>query len=140
MEIESDQKIRAQAHAFPAYEQQHVVVGQDEREHGKHEEVEVSEEAVVTAFMRHVSSGVDVDQQAYAGDEEQPDAGERVDQEAGVSLERGWRAVVGGVVQMSSIGAEPGVEDGLIGLVVMLGRRRPGCVFPDRTASHYKGK
>jgi hypothetical protein len=89
VEIETDQQIRTQAHAFPADEHQHIVVGQDQRQHGEHEEVEISEEAVVAAFMRHVAGGVNVDQHADAGDEQQPDAGKRIEQEAGIGLERG---------------------------------------------------
>ena len=84
MEIETDQQIRTQPHAFPADEQQHIVVGQDQRQHGEHEEVEISEEAVVAAFMRHVSGGVNVNQHADTGDEEQPDAGKRIEQETGI--------------------------------------------------------
>jgi hypothetical protein len=93
MKIEADQQVRTQAHAFPSHEQQHVVVREDQRQHGEHEEVEVSEEAVVAAFVRHVSGGVDVDQHAYAGDEQQPDARERIEQESGVDVEGSGRAV-----------------------------------------------
>ena len=87
VEIETDQKIRTQAHAFPADKHEHIVVGEDKRQHGEHEEVEVAEEAVVAAFMRHVSRGINVDQHADAGDEQQPDAGKRIEQEAGVGTE-----------------------------------------------------
>ncbi len=126
MEIETDQQIRTQAHAFPANKHEHIVVGQDQRQHGEHEEVEVSEEAVVAAFMRHIAGGINMDQHADAGDEQQPDAGERIEQEARVGLERSLRAVVGRVSQVAGVGAEPGVENRLIGLMEMFGRGRPG--------------
>ena len=64
-----------------------------------------------------------MDQHADAGDEQQPDAGKRIEQETGVSPERGWRPVMGRVVHVAGVGAEPGVEDGLIGLVEMFWRR-----------------
>ena len=127
VEIETDQQIRAQAHAFPADEHEHIIVRQDERQHGEHEEVEVSEEAVVAAFMRHVSGGVNVDQHADAGDEEQPDAGERVEQKSGIGLERSLSAVVSDVIEMAGVGAEPGVENFFVGLVMVLAE--PSVVY-----------
>ena len=93
VEIETDQQIRAQAYAFPADEHEHVIVGQDEREHGEHEQVEVSKEAVVAAFMRHVAGGINMNQHADAGDKQQPDAGERVEKKSGVGLKGGLGAV-----------------------------------------------
>ena len=69
MEIEADQQVRAESHAFPADEHQDIVVREDQRQHGEHEQVQVPEEAVVTAFVGHVSSGIDMDEQADSGDE-----------------------------------------------------------------------
>ena len=109
MKIKTYEQIRTQAYAFPANEHEHVVVGENQRQHGEHEEVEVSEETVVAAFMGHVAGGVNVDQHADAGDEEQPDAGERVEKESGVGLEGSLGAVVRDVVEMAGVGAEPGV-------------------------------
>src|SRR2546429_7216037 len=37
-EVEPDQQIAAQAHAFPAHEHEEHVVRQDQREHGEHEQ------------------------------------------------------------------------------------------------------
>ncbi len=88
LEIEADQQIRAQAHALPADEHQHVVVRQDQRQHREHEQVEISEEAVIAALMRHVTGGINVDQHADAGHKQQPDAGKRIEQESGVGLKR----------------------------------------------------
>ena len=84
LEVEADQQVRAQAHALPADEHQGVVVRQDQRQHGEHEQVQIAEEAVVAALVRHVADRVDVDQHAHAGDEQQPDRGERIEQEAGI--------------------------------------------------------
>ena len=134
MKIKTDQQIRAQAHALPANEHQHVVIRQDEREHGEHEEIEISEETVVAAFMRHVAGGINMDQHADAGDEQQPDAGERIEQESGVGLKRSLCAVVMLVGQVAGIGAEPGVENCFVGLMIVRGR--PVCVLQNRAARH----
>ena len=138
MEIETDQQIRAQAHAFPAHEHQDVVVRQDQRQHGEHEQVQVAEEAVVAAFVRHVAGGVDVDQDAHAGDEQQPDGGKRIEQEAGVGVERGRSAVVLDVVHVAGVGAQPGVND----LLERLARIVVGVsgVLPDRQAGKHEGQ
>ena len=78
-EIETDQQVAAQAHAFPSDEQQHVVRGEHQDEHEKHEQIQVGEEAVVAAFVRHVAGGIDVDEPADAGDDQQHDDGELID-------------------------------------------------------------
>ncbi len=140
MEVETDQQIRTQADAFPSDEHQGVVVRQDEREHGEHEQVQVSEEAVIAAFVRHVSGGIDVDERAHAGDEQQPDGGERIEQEAGIGLEGSGRAVVFDVVQVAGVGAQPGVDDFLERLarvVVSVSRVLPdGAADEDERHGH----
>src|SRR5213595_1447260 len=60
-EVETDEQIAGEADAFPPDEEKNVIGGEDQNEHEEHEEVEVGEEAVVAAFMRHVAGGVDVD-------------------------------------------------------------------------------
>src|SRR5579863_5413673 len=37
LEVETDEQIRTQADALPADEHEHIIVGEDQREHGKHE-------------------------------------------------------------------------------------------------------
>ena len=78
-EEETDQQVRRQAHAFPADEHQQVVVGEHQREHEEHEEVQVGEEAVVAVFVRHVPDGVNVDEEADAGDDQHHDERELVE-------------------------------------------------------------
>ncbi len=73
VEPERDQQVRAQAHALPAQEHQQVVVGQDEDEHGEHEEVQVGEEAVVAAVAAHVADRVVVHEHADRADDDQHD-------------------------------------------------------------------
>ena len=132
MEVEPDQQVRAQAHAFPSDKHQRVVVPQDQRQHGEHEQVQVSEEAVVPALVRHVAGGVDVDEHADAGDEQQPDTGEGIEQEAGIGLERRRSAVALDVVHVAGI-AYPATCNDLLErfarIVVSV-----VCVLPDRAA------
>ena len=87
-EIETNQQIAAQTHAFPAYKEKQEIVGQHQREHGKHEQVQVAEETVVAAFVGHVADGIDVDQEADAGDYQNHHARKRVKQIAPISDER----------------------------------------------------
>jgi hypothetical protein len=66
---EADQQVGAEAHALPAQEQEHQVVGQHEHEHREREQVHVAEEAleppIVPMVVVHVADGVDVDQEAH---------------------------------------------------------------------------
>ena len=77
-EVEADQQVAAQAHAFPAYEEEHEIGGENENQHEEHEQIQVGEEAVVAAFVRHVARGIDVDQEADAGDDQHHHDGELV--------------------------------------------------------------
>ena len=78
-EVEADQQVTAQAHAFPADEQQQIIRRQHQGEHEEHEQVQIREEAVVAFFVRHVADGVNVNQRADAGDDHQHDHGQLVD-------------------------------------------------------------
>src|SRR6266568_9603304 len=117
MEVETNQKIGAQAYAFPANEHQHVVVRENQREHGEHEKVEVSEKSVVSAFMRHVADRINVDQHPDAGNEQQPDARERIEEKSGVGLKRSGRSIGFQEVGVPSVGTEPGVKNFFVRLV-----------------------
>src|SRR5579863_9833021 len=59
-EVKSDQQVTAQAHSLPADEQKQVIRSKHQHQHEKHEQVEVGEEAVITAFVRHVADRVDM--------------------------------------------------------------------------------
>ncbi len=69
LEVEADEQVRGEADAFPADEEQQEVGGEDQHQHEEHEEVEVGEEAPVAFFVRHVADGVEVDEEADAGDD-----------------------------------------------------------------------
>ncbi len=71
--IEADQQVRREADEAPADEQSDEVVGEHEREHREHEEVQVGEEARERVLAGHVADRVDVDQEADAGDDHRPD-------------------------------------------------------------------
>jgi len=86
-EIKTDQQVAAKSHAFPADEEEHVVGGENENEHEEHEEIEVGEEAVIAAFVGHVAGGVDVNEPADSGDDEEHDHGELVDLEVEAGAE-----------------------------------------------------
>ena len=77
-EPESDEQVAAEAHAFPADEHQDDVGGEDQREHEEDKEIQIAEEAVVALFVRHVSGGINVHEQADEGDDAEHDDGELV--------------------------------------------------------------
>ena len=79
--VKADQQVGGETYALPADEHQQEVLRQHQRQHEKHEEVEVGEETPVSLFVRHVADGVDVDQKAHAGDDQQHDQRQRVEQE-----------------------------------------------------------
>src|SRR4029077_12891524 len=58
-EIKTNQQVAREAHAFPTDEEEDVVGGENENKHEEHEQVQVGEEAVVAAFVGHVSDGID---------------------------------------------------------------------------------
>src|SRR6185503_9923031 len=85
-EIESDQQVGRKAHSFPPDKHQKVVTGQYQGEHEEHEQVQVGEETIESAFLPHVSDGIDMDKEADAGDNQQHHHGKLVERESVVSL------------------------------------------------------
>ncbi len=136
LEIKSDQQIRTQPNALPSHKHQHIVIGENEREHGEHEQVHVPEEAVVPALMRHVSGGINVDEHPDPGHEQQPDAGKRIEQESRVGLEIRLCSAVGNVIQVPGIGSKPGVKN-LFKRLMIVGVG-PGCILQHRATSKEK--
>src|SRR2546429_975983 len=66
-EVKSDEQITREPHAFPTDEEQHVIRGQHQDQHEKHEQVEIRKKTAVSNLMRHVPGRVDVDQPAHSG-------------------------------------------------------------------------
>ncbi len=85
--VEADEQVRSEAHAFPADEHQQEVLCEDQREHEEEEEIHVGEEAPVALFFRHVADGIDVNEEADAGDDAEHDDGELVELEREVGVE-----------------------------------------------------
>ena len=88
-EVKADQQVGGEAYALPADEHEQEVLRQHQRQHEKHEQIEVGEEAPVSLFVRHVADGVDVNEEAYAGDDQQHDQGQWIEQEGKIGAEGG---------------------------------------------------
>ena len=84
---EADQQVGAEADAFPADEQQRQVVGQDQDQHREGEQVQVGEVAREVRVVPHVADGVDVDEEADAGDHQDHHRRQRVDAEGDVDAQ-----------------------------------------------------
>src|SRR6185437_1163527 len=54
---ETNQRVGAQPGALPTHEHEQKVVSHDEREHGRHEKIQVSEEAPERLVIVHVAGG-----------------------------------------------------------------------------------
>src|SRR5207253_7481480 len=54
MKVKPNQQVGTKTNAFPTYKHQRVVVPQDQRQHGEHEQVQISEETVVRSEERRV--------------------------------------------------------------------------------------
>ena len=89
LEVEADEQVGGEADALPADEEQQEAGGEHQHQHEEHEEVEVGEEAPVALLVRHVAGGVEVDEEADAGDDAEHDEREVVDGEGEVDLEAG---------------------------------------------------
>jgi len=63
---------------FPADKHQQEIVGQHERQHREHEQIQVSEEAIVTIVAVHVARREDVNQQSDKSDEESVNAAQAI--------------------------------------------------------------
>ena len=64
---------------FPPNEHQQVVVGQYQRQHEKHEQIQVGKKAVITRVVPHVADGVDVDEEPDTGHHEHHDHGKPIE-------------------------------------------------------------
>ncbi len=125
LEPEADQQVRGQAHALPANKHHQRIAGQHQHRHEKQKKVEVGEVPRVAFVVAHVADGVDVNQEADAGDDQQHDQRKLIEDEAEVDVQQA--------------GVDPGQR---AGLDVGQGNWRPGekslNVCPDATRiKHY---
>ena len=118
-EIKTDQQVAAQADASPSHKEQQKIVGEHEREHEEQGQVEIAEEAVIAAFVRHITDGIDEDQQTDEGDHDDHHAGERIEEIAPVGNEVYYPGAAG-----HRAGCEPLKEDLLVEAFVREDRRR----------------
>ncbi len=66
----------------PADEQEEEVIRRDQQRHREDEEIEEGEEAPVAGVIFHVADGIDVDEEADAGHDQQHHRRERVGEQA----------------------------------------------------------
>src|ERR1051326_7639306 len=64
---ETDEKVTAQANAFPSEIEQQKIVGQHENHHGGDKQIHVREEPGVTLVLLHEFGGVQMDEKAHEG-------------------------------------------------------------------------
>ena len=83
---ETDQQVGHQTDRFPAEKQLQEIVAHHQHEHGKCEQRDVTEKALVAGILGHVSDGVDMHHQGHKGDHQHHRDGEPVDQEADVEF------------------------------------------------------
>src|SRR5450755_2523459 len=65
-EIKSNQQITAQSDAFPSAKQHDVVRAEHQREHEKHEQIQIREKSRVTLFVGHVSGGINMNHKSHS--------------------------------------------------------------------------
>ena len=87
LEPEADEQVRTQSDAFPADKHQQVVISEDQRQHEEDEQIQVCEVTIEPLLVRHISSGINVDQEANAGDDQNHQAGQVVQHESELCLE-----------------------------------------------------
>ena len=75
---EADQQVAAEPDPLPAQVEQEQVVRQDQRQHGRHEEVHVGEEAAESDVFPHEFRGVHMNQESHEGDNQRHDQGQRI--------------------------------------------------------------
>ena len=87
----SDQQVRHQTYRFPAKEQLQQVVAHDQHQHGKSEQRNIGEEAVVAFVFLHVANCVEMDHQGHKGHHAHHHGGEAIHQKADLHLQRADR-------------------------------------------------
>src|SRR4029453_6224902 len=63
-EVIANQQILTQTNTLPSNEHHHEVVPKDEREHPKHEQVQIGKESIKPILFPHVSVGINMDKEA----------------------------------------------------------------------------
>ncbi len=87
LEVEADEQIGGEAHALPADEHEQDVAGEDQEGHEEEKEIEEAEVARVAGLVVHVADGINVDEEADAGDDQQHDQRELIEDKAEIDVE-----------------------------------------------------
>ena len=127
-EPESDEEVRADAHALPAEEQQQEVVREHKQQHRGHEQVQVQEELREVLVVLHVADRVEVDEGAHPRHERRHGHRQWVDEQAHVDVQ-----VARGDPSEPGLGVRPAV------------RRQPEQAdehddCDDERSSHHQGR
>src|SRR5207247_4035031 len=96
----------AETDTYTAHKHHQVIVGEHQDQHRKHEQIHAAEEAVVSAFVRHVAGGINMNQEPYARHYQQHDGGELVKLETDVHVQAGRDATR----EMKGAQRKPGVN------------------------------
>ena len=87
--VEADQQVRSQPDAFPANKQHQEVIRQHQDRHEEHEQIEVSEKPPIPVLMRHISRGIQVNQEPNSRHHSQHDQRKVIDREPEIHMEPG---------------------------------------------------
>jgi hypothetical protein len=68
---ETDQQVTAEADAFPSHIEKKQIVGEDQGHHGGHKQIHVGKESAVSLIAGHITRGIEVNEKADAGYDEQ---------------------------------------------------------------------
>src|SRR5246127_4129947 len=90
------EQIRTQPHALPTDKERQQVVRHHQDQHEENKQIEVDEKARHPLIVGHIAEGIDVDEKADAGDDQQHHRAEVVDLKGKLYLERA--------------GLDPGIE------------------------------
>ena len=92
--IKADQQVRSDAHALPAKEHLHEIVGRHQHQHREGEEGQIGKETRLVALalfplrvMIHVPEGIKVHEARYRGDHDQHDRGQPVEADGPVGAQ-----------------------------------------------------
>jgi len=84
----ADQEIRTQPDPLPADKKEQQIVGHDQEQHEKDEEVEIGKVADHPLVVAHISERVNMDQKPHSGDRQEHHCGQSVDAKCEICPER----------------------------------------------------
>jgi len=91
---EPDQQVGRHTHQLPEHEEHQEVVGQDDTQHGEHEQAQRGEEPGIGPVVMHVAGGVNHHQRSHTGDHHQHQRRQGIDVQADLCIQTGHRKPV----------------------------------------------